>query len=283
MKFGIGKFILVGGVLLTSGIASAQLYAASGSNGIAGSLYIISQGDGSLISTQGALIDASGAGYGLTGMVFSGGLLYGSTSNASPTNAAHLVTINPLNGAVTDIGAFAMGGTMSDLTVKNGIIYGWQSSGNHDLYTVNTITGAATIVGSSGNPGFGGGGLAADSAGNMFVSPNFQSGGGTNGNFYSVNSGTGAITLIGAHSGNTIGAINAMQFIGSTLYGMESNRSSPALTKLTAINTATGAVTELGNSIDNLDAIAFSNPVPEPASFAVLGLGALALLRRRRK
>ena len=267
-------------------MATSQMYAASGSNGVNGHLYTINPATGAMITDVGALMNATGAPFGLTGMAFMGGTLYGTVSNASPTGAGTLVSINPFTAQVTSIGTFfaAGGGTMSDITSIGGTLYGWRSNADHSLYTINTTTGAASIVGAgSGNPGFGGGGLAANAAGTMFVSPNgsFASSGFTQGSFYTVNTTTGALTSLGVHSGLS-GVINAMTFDGATLYGINGDQGGPSLTNLVTINPANGAVTVVGPSINDLDAIAV-NPVPEPATMAVLGIGALALLRRRRK
>ena len=267
-------------------VATSQMYAASGSNGVNGHLYTINPATGAMITDVGALMNATGAPFGLTGMTFMGGTLYGTVSNASPTGGGTLVTINTSTAQVTSIGAFFAtgGGTMSDITSIGGTLYGWRSNAPHSLYTINTTTGAASLVGTgSGDPGFGGGGLAANAAGTVFVSPNasFANTGFTQGSFYTVNTTTGAVTSVGVHSGLS-GVINAMTFDGATLYGINGNQGAPSLTNLVSINTANGAVTTIGASIDDLDAIAV-NPVPEPATMAVLGIGALALIRRRRK
>src|SRR5437667_376298 len=84
------------------------------------------------------------------------------------------------------LGAFGVG-PMADLTVVGSTLYGWQSAGTHDMYSINTATGVATIVGGgSGNPGYGGGGLATNAGGTVYVSPNaiFPT---PPGNLYTVN------------------------------------------------------------------------------------------------
>lgn len=100
-------------------------------------------------------------------------LLYGATNNNSPTAAGHLVIVDRATALVTDIGSFAVGNTMSDITFDRttGILYGLHSANDHWLYTINLATGAATQVGTGTRMDFGGGGLAASAAGVLFVTP----------------------------------------------------------------------------------------------------------------
>jgi hypothetical protein len=93
-------------------------------------------------------------------------VLYGATSTGSPTFNKQLVTINPSTAAVTVVGAFGVGPTMSDITFcPDGTLYGVSSAGTHWLYSINLATGAATKVGTGSDSfSFGGGGLACDAA-----------------------------------------------------------------------------------------------------------------------
>src|SRR4029079_13697798 len=111
---------------------------------------------GTVIQDIGPLNDASNVNYGMTGMAFqpSTGVLFGSTAANVPATAAKLVTINPATGLVTVVGGFgvANGSTMADLAFDptSGTLYGVGTNGGAHLYSINTTTGAATIIGSSG-------------------------------------------------------------------------------------------------------------------------------------
>lgn len=275
------KFLAVGVAFAAIGGAYGQtLYAASGSNGVGGSLYTLDPTNGQIVTTVGLLRDAAGAAYGLTGLAFQPGtgVLYGATSNQSPTNPHSLVIVNPTTAVVTFVGSFAISGAISDLSfVSGGTLYG-ESSFTANLHTINLSTGAATQVGASGITGTPiGGGLSANSSNVMYSSPDAA-------NLYTVNLSTGLMTLVGPHGLVAGHAVNAMQFNGSILYGLDTDRAATANVSLATINTTTGAITDLGlSNAPNLDALAFSSPVPEPATVCSLALGAVALIRRRKK
>ncbi len=116
-----------------------------------------------------------------------------------------------------------------------------------------------------------------------------------------MNTTTGAGTAGPALTGAPEPAsMNSMTFIGATLYAVNSNNGGVATTHLVTINTATGAVTDIGALPNDTDAIAFGaavspasvageQPVPALGQWALvltaLLLGALgaATIRARRK
>jgi hypothetical protein len=241
------------------------LYATTAS-GAAGELYILDASTGAIIQDVGPLNDLSNVNYPITGLAFQphSGALLGSTGNSVAGTAAMLVKINPATAQVLVIGPFNAGpvnatgtpATMSDLAFDAaGILYGVSSIGGPNLYTINTSTGQATIVGSTGLPSTSGGGLAISSAGVYYGTP-------TDTRFGTYNSATGAYTDItnpAKPAGG--GAYAALDFNGSTLYGLNSGPGSPPPTHLVTIDPATGTVTDLGASVNSLDAIAFQ-PAP---------------------
>jgi hypothetical protein len=278
---------LLGLCLFIPRVASAALYASTAA-GAPGELYIISQTDGSLVQDVGPLNDAIGTNYPITGMAFNPltGVLYGATGNAGAVDAL-LVTINPATALVTVVGAFNAGPTnssgtpttMGDLAFDSaGNLFGVATIGGPNLYSINPLTGQATLVGPNGvSTSTTGGGLAISSAGTFYGTP-------TASRFGTYNSGTGAFTNIANPAKPTGGGgYGALEFDGSTLYGLNVGAGSPPPTALVTIDPATGVVTNVGTSINSLDAIAAS-PVPEPGTAAAIcgAVGLLGLRRRRR-
>jgi hypothetical protein len=290
------KVFLVGLCFLTTltGVFAQEVLLGT-TGGVAGDLYNIDPNTGTA-TLIGPLADAIGNPYAVTGLAFDSvtGILYGSTSNNSGISGStrrELVSINPNTGVVTVIGAFGIGsGTMADLTfdATTATLYGTGSL-DANLYSINLTTGVATAVGSSGISGvIQGVGVAANSAGQLFGSPT-----GANGPLVQYNKSTGAATngptLTGAPA--PTGSISAMAFnSGGTLYAVDiDNNIASRPTDLVTINTVTGAVTNIGPSVNFLDAIVFYNPmaIPEPTTTALLGAGLVFLtrtgLRRNRK
>jgi hypothetical protein len=247
--------------------AADTLYAATGSNGVDGELYILNPADGSVITDVGPLVDSSGNHYGLSGLAFdpSTGVLYGSTANRSTTAPGDLVIVNPTTAQVTDVGSFGLSGsTFADITFDptTGTLYGQNSSvGDGWLYTIDLTTGTATKVG-TGTRAVTGGGLAADASGTIWGTPTNCPG--PLDTFSKIN---GTATLVAILSNCPIsrsGAINALAFDSKgTLYGIDADRGGVSHTHLVTINTATGVVTDQGKSVNDLDALAFqpSRPV----------------------
>ncbi len=273
------------------------LYGATGSNGGNGELVILNPATGAVATDIGPLVDGSNNPYGITGLAFQPGtgVLYGATANGSPTDPGWLVSINPATARVTPIGAFNAigGGPFGDIAFDptSKTLYGAYAVGGA-LYTINLGNGAATRVSSTNSAittGSAGHGFAADASGNLFTTPD-----GAFGNLYEYNKTTGSAALVAALSdaplgGGEGGAINALAFDNGILFGVNNDQGGPSSTHLITINTATGVITDIGPSLDNLDAVAFQlppppppAPVPEPSTLALLALGGIALAGWRR-
>lgn len=260
--------ILCAFAMLLAARADALTLYASTAAGAAGELYILDSSTGGVIQDVGPLHDQNNINYPITGLAFQPhtGILLGSTGNSPAATAALLVKINPLTAEVLVIGSFNAGpvntsgtpATMADLAFDSaGILYGVGSIGGPNLYTINTSTGQATVVGSTGLTSTSGGGLAISSAGIFYGTP-------TSTRYGTYDSTTGAYTNITAPSLPAgLGAYTALDFNGSVLYGLNTGPTplgGTPPTHIVTIDPPTGTVTDLGASLDSLDAIAFQPP-----------------------
>ena len=155
-----------------------------------------------------------------------------------------------------------------------GNLFGVGSIGGPQLYSINTATGQATVIGNSGLTSTVGGGLAVSTSGVFFGTPTAAS-------FGTYNSTTGVYTNIANPVKPAGGGYGALDFDeNGVLFGLNVGAGSPPPTHLVTFDPATGAITDLGASVNSLDAIAF-RPVPEPgAVLLVLGPVVIGLLSR---
>ncbi len=264
---------------------AGTLYASSAA-GAAGELYILNPATGAMIQDVGPLNDVTGLNYPITGLAFhpTTGVLYGSTGNSQAGTEGLLVTINPATASVNVIGLFNAGpvnasgkpATMADIGFDAaGNLYGVASIGGPNLYSISLATAQATLVGANGvTTSTTGGGLAISSGGVFYGTPSAT-------RFGTYDSGTGAYTNIAAPARPAGGGgYGALDFDGSVLYGLNVGPGSPPPTHLVTIDAA-GVVTDIGASVDSLDAIAFQ--IPEPATIMLIAvcLSAIGLWRRR--
>lgn len=270
---------------LTTQADAATLYAASAA-GAAGNLYLLNPDTGAVIQTIGPTNDVTGQNYPITGLAVhpTTGVLYGSSGNSNAATQAKLVTINPATALVTVIGSFNAGpvnssgspATMADIDFDSaGNLFGVGSIGGPQLYSINTLTAQATVIGGTGLTSTTGGGLGISPGGVFYGTP-------TASRFGTYDSALGTFTNIANPAKPTGGgAYGALSFRGSVLYGLNVGSGSPPPTALVTIDAA-GVVTNVGASGASIDAIAFV-PVPEPATFALVSLAAtpLVLFRRR--
>ena len=269
--------------------SQAQLYGATSAGG-PGELYILSPTTGGVIQDVGPTNDASAQNYPITGLAFDPltGILYGSTGNAGGVASdARLVTIDPLTGLVTVIGSFNAGptnstgtpATMADIAFDSaGKLFGIASIGGPNLYSINIATGQATLVGPNGaSTSTAGGGLAISPLDIFYGTP-------TPARYGTYNSSTGAFTNITNPTKPVGGAYAALDFNGSTLYGLDLGPGPTQATHLVSIDPTTGAVTDIGASVNFLDSIAFQ-AVPEPGtvSMFLIGCSLLGVAARKRR
>ena len=233
-------------------VRRTALYAASGTFGVPGFLYILDPVTGAVLTTVGPLHDDLGNFYGITGLKYhpATGILYGATGHQSPTNPNYLVVVDPATALVTAIGP--LGAVLTDIAIDptTGTVYGL-SEFDENFYTINTSTGQAVQTGSTGIRFAKQGGLAADRTGAFFGVTNFS--------FYSFNKSTGMATLIGpTNLGNLLKAADFSP--SNVLYGLEGGGgiNNNHLRWLVTFNVTTGIGTRVGQiPANDLGSLAF--------------------------
>jgi WD40 repeat protein len=219
----------------------------------------------------------------LVGITFGpNGKLYGLTAFAvSPANT--LFSINPTTGAATQIGATGLVNIFEgdlDFDPTTGLLYGVQNvptSDSRQLFRIDPATGHATVVGSLGTSGD----FSA-----MAFSPS--------GVLYVLSTSAERLLQVDKSTGATITDVTVPTLLGSTagmdfnpadgkLYVADGGTSTAGTNKLYTMNTTTGVLTTVGATgvVNGIEGLAFT--VPEPSSFALAALAAIAALRHRRR
>lgn len=144
-----------------------------------------------------------------------------------------LYTVDPATAFLTEIGTFNHSGMVGLAFDESGTLYGSTNSG--ELVTVNTATGASTLVGSFGPGIIGDGDLAFTDSGQLWGSM-YQSGESV---MATIDLATGAATVVGPTGERHIWAL---VFEEGTLFGFANN---PGSNTLVSIDETDGSVTEL--------------------------------------
>ncbi len=184
-----------------------------------------------------------------------------------------LVSVNPLNGALTLIGS---GGVVLDALAmeSNGSLFGF-SRNTGDLYSVNPNTGATAVIGSTGLAANGGADSFTSNGTTLFLT---YEAGAASSNLYTVNSSTGQATLVG-----NVGAggpqFEGSGFIGGLLYEFGTNGD---LYTLTTSGPVTATLVGPVSGITGVNAAV--QVVPEPSTVGLLcGGGALLFFWTKRR
>ena len=253
--------------------ASVQSLAGTGGGGLAGALYTVNLGTGS--ATFVAPIKINGVtSIGVSGLAAhpATGVFYGITSPLTTGVPQSLITLDPATGKATVIGGLRFEG--SDIAFSRaGILYTWLPS-TSQIALVNIETGAVTPVGPQGLPSSPAG-LAIDAQGIAYITPK-----GAAGTLDTVDIATGILKTGPPLTGAPFpSVINSMTFTPSgLLLAVNSNAGAPADTRLVTINTATGAVSNIGTLPHDTDALTFAIGASSPGAIALLSGQTLALI-----
>jgi len=223
--------------------------------------------------STGVFTSEGNSGQTLAGLAVADGSIYATSYHTS--NGA-LFEVNPATGALTSIGT-ATGVDYDDFGSTTTGLYAVSLGATMDLYSIDPITGAATLIGPTGLSYTSWRGLSTNSSTLYFADGS---------DLYTLNTTTGAATLVGPFGGSA--QMGVLLTEGGILYGGDD-----ANNTLDTINTSTGLATAGPAPSASFDGSFYgfapypvpvtATVTPEPATFSLLGMGfsALALIRRR--
>jgi PEP-CTERM motif len=282
------------GLLSTPSLATPIMFGGLGghSNGDSsndGALAIVDQTNGgvSIVGHPAGVARISGLAFDSLGNLFGATQLAGGfPPPPGPNSFSDLIRLNPNTGALLSSVPIAAGGvsiSIADLAVQPGTdtLYGIrgpndQHGGQGLLYTINAVTGAATLIGNTGDFF---GSIAFSPTGTLYMSAadlDFM------GNFVNI-----SLKTLNPSNAAVLTAVPTLDFFGAlgirptdgVIFGGTGDQS-----QLFTINAVTGAETLIGNTGRNfVGDLAFqSATVPEPTTLSLMGLGLVAMVRRIR-
>ena len=211
------------------------------------------------------------------------------------TNVEVLITIDILTGEGNEVGPLNADGLLQDLSFRgDGTLFGYfRAKGSNFLATINIDTGEAAFIGNSGLSDEGNG-IGFDKLNKLFLSAT-----GSFPSLYTLNRSTGNATFITdltlppLDEGFTI--INSLDLNPATnvMFGSLDILLISYDHYLVTIDTSTGVVTNVGETVEGLEAIAFLSPrvsnIPTMSEYVMAAVGLVllsisifALYRRKR-
>jgi hypothetical protein len=252
------------------------LYVADGKGGVPGNLYLVDpRGKARVtigpIQSQGP-DDGEPIGHAVSGLAFApDGTLYAAEVTRRQQEASLLV-VDPATGAATVVGPLdetreevvdeevvlvtINHAAIADLTFQGTTLIGWTEPGQDDPVSIDTATGAVTVLGSSGIGTFGSG-MATLPDGTVVIAGNSVSG-----SLHAVDTTDGSTTvLVSLAGGSSDTRPNGMTLFRGTLYAvLNGDYGGAAISALATIDPVTGAVAVLGVVPGGVDALASDLP-----------------------
>lgn len=219
-----------------------------------------------------------------TGMTYD---TYALDFNADASTLYAITTLGSFGTIDTETGAFEeiapLSGTPDGVTVTGLSISPTNEfyvSTVSALFSLDAATGTATEVGEFGVEGIMID-IAVDRTG-LIYGHNIEDYA-----IYSIDSGSGAATRIGDQDGHGLGSTNFAQgmdfdWADNTLYATAYFGNGEGAFASFDLGNGKGTVIAETDSWNRQMEMAIASPIPEPAAISLLGLGSLALLRRRR-
>lgn len=220
---------------------------------------------GTIDLNTGAFTSAGNSGQTLAGLAVANGSIFATSYHVA---ASSLYTVNPSNGALSSVGNTGI--DVDDFGSTTGSMYAVDTSAN--LYSINSSSGAATLIGSTGL-GLGTWRSLSTNSGTLY----FANGA----DLYTLSTSTGAATLIGAFNGSA--EEGALLFEDGILYGGDNvNNTVDRISTTTGVATV-GAASGVGSAFWGLAPypVPTTGSAPEPATWALLGLGFVGALAAR--
>ncbi|GEM_PF-2309258 len=206
-----------------------------------------------------------------------------------------LITIDIITGQGTEIGEINAGGILQDLSFRaDGTLFGYfRAKVSNFLATINTNTAEVNVIGDSGLSGEGNG-IGFDQFNDLFLTqteiiPSL----------YLLDQSSGLASMVTDLTipplGEGFPLINSLDLNPETdvMFGSLDIQNFAYEHYLITINTSTGDVTNVGETVEGLEAIAFLNPrvsnIPTMSEYgmaavglALLSISIFALYRRKR-
>ncbi len=177
-----------------------------------------------------------------------------------------LYRIDPATATATSVGALGVGGANALAIDANGVLYGAGNTpgilGTPGLFfRVDTVTGAATVIGSFGSGWSSSGDLAFGPGGQLYATSSTSSGDA----LVTVDTTTGTATPVNASASIGFTNVWGLKLVGLELFGLTSSQANSSSGALIAIDLSTG----IGNWVRNLSFNATGASAPPSQSQTV--------------